>query len=87
MHAKFGFHYAHCFYRKYATASDEPVFNFPGTHPPDYLDSMYFRASLKIHFFGDAVLCEARAATFISALVHEDCEHDATTQCAPQMNF
>ena len=42
MHAKFGFHYAHCFYRKYATASDEPVFNFPGTSPPDYLDFMYF---------------------------------------------
>ena len=42
MHAKFGFHYAHCYYRKYAKKGDEPVFNFPGTHPPDYLDFMYF---------------------------------------------
>lgn len=42
MHAKFGFHYAHCFYRKYAEEGDELVFNFPGTHPPDYLDFMYF---------------------------------------------
>ena len=42
MHAKFGFHYAHCYYRKYATEGDEPVFNFPGTNPPDYLDFMYF---------------------------------------------
>ena len=42
MHAKFGFHYAHCFYRKYAKKGDEPAFNFPGTHPPDYLDFMYF---------------------------------------------
>jgi len=42
MHAKFGFHYAHCFYRKYAEKGDEPVFNFPGTDPPDYFDFMYF---------------------------------------------
>jgi len=42
MHARFGFHYAHCYYRKYAKKGDEPVFNFPGTHPPDYLDFMYF---------------------------------------------
>ena len=42
MHAKFGFHYAHCYYRKYAEEGDQPVFNFPGTHPPDYLDFMYF---------------------------------------------
>ena len=42
MHARFGFHYAHSYYRKYAKKGDEPVFNFPGTHPPDYLDFMYF---------------------------------------------
>ena len=42
MHAKFGFHYAHCYYRKYATESDEPVFDFSGSDPPDYLDFMYF---------------------------------------------
>ena len=42
MHARFGFHYAHCYYRKYAKNGDEPVFNFPGTHSPDYLDFMYF---------------------------------------------
>ena len=42
MHARFGFHYAHCYYRKYAKKGDEPVFNFPGTHLPDYLDFMYF---------------------------------------------
>lgn len=42
MHARFGFHYAHCYYRKYAKKGDEPVFNFPGTHQPDYLDFMYF---------------------------------------------
>lgn len=42
MHAKFGFHYAHSYYRKYAAKSDELVFNFPGTAPPDYLDFMYF---------------------------------------------
>jgi uncharacterized membrane protein len=42
MHAKFGFHYAHCYYRKYAKEGDEPVFDFPGTREPDYLDFMYF---------------------------------------------
>ena len=42
MHAKFGFHYAHCYYRKYAKKGDEPVFSFPGTRQPDYLDFMYF---------------------------------------------
>ncbi len=42
MHAKFGFHYAHCYYRKYAKKGDEPVFNFEGTNQPDYLDFMYF---------------------------------------------
>lgn len=42
MHARFGFHYAHCYYRKYAKKGDEPVFNFPGKHLPDYLDFMYF---------------------------------------------
>lgn len=42
MHAKFGFHYAHCYYRKYAKAGDEPIFNFPGARRPDYLDFMYF---------------------------------------------
>ena len=42
IHARFGFHYAHCYYRKYAKKGDEPVFNFPGAHPPDFLDFMYF---------------------------------------------
>ena len=42
MHARFGFHYAHCYYRKYANAGDDPAFNFPGKHAPDYLDFMYF---------------------------------------------
>jgi uncharacterized membrane protein len=42
MHARFGFHYAHCYYRKYAADGDEPAFNFPGKHAPDYLDFMYF---------------------------------------------
>ncbi len=42
MHARFGFHYAHCYYRKYAANGHEPVFNFPGRHAPDYLDFMYF---------------------------------------------
>ena len=38
-------------------------------------------------FFGDAVLGARSAATAMYALVHEDCEHRATTQCAPQMNY
>ena len=41
MHAKFGFHYAHSYYRKYAKKGAEPVFNFLGAEPPDYLDFMY----------------------------------------------
>ena len=46
MHAKFGFHYAHSYYRTYAIKIDkkgeETILNFPGKHPPDYVDFMYF---------------------------------------------
>ena len=42
MHARFGFHYAHCYYRKYAKEGDETAFHFPGSRAPDYLDFMYF---------------------------------------------
>ena len=46
MRAKFGFHYANSYYRTYAIKGDkvgeETSLNFPGKHPPDYVDFMYF---------------------------------------------
>ena len=69
MHAKFGFHYAHCYYRKYAKKGDEPVFNFPGKHPPDYLDFMYFSFVIGMTSQVSDVAIETRAMRRL-ALLH-----------------
>lgn len=46
IHTRFGFHYAHLFCRHGRTADAQgtmqPSLVFPGGHPPDYLDFMYF---------------------------------------------
>lgn len=46
IHTRFGFHYAHRYFR-HSTPGDPSIVNdrglrFPGGHPPDFLDFMYF---------------------------------------------
>jgi uncharacterized membrane protein len=41
IHTRFAFHYAHRYYGDHRS-NGAPVLGFPGAHPPDYLDFVYF---------------------------------------------
>lgn len=45
IHTRFAFHYAHLYYRRHDEklgVHTNPGLTFPGNHPPDYLDFIYF---------------------------------------------